>query len=71
MQLKFLYTLSFLLCLSTFASSNERARFNCPAKGKYKAAVERSEACSEMRETEHGTVAPIASSLPILRLLSI
>jgi hypothetical protein len=34
MKLKFLYTLSLLLCLGTFASSNECIRHSCPAEAK-------------------------------------
>ena len=49
MQLKFFYTLSLLLCVVTFASSNECARFNCPATGKYKAA------CRASREAGRGS----------------
>jgi hypothetical protein len=34
MKLKFLYTLSLLLCLGTFASSNENIRHSCPPEAK-------------------------------------
>jgi len=61
MRLKFFYTLLFLLCLSTVASSNERARYCCP-----KAAGD-----SVKKVKVKVTVTPIATSLPILRLLSI
>jgi len=61
MRLKFFYTLFFLLCLSTVASSNERARYCCP-----KAAGD-----SVKKVKVKVTVTPIATSLPILRLLSI
>jgi hypothetical protein len=61
MRLKFFYTLLFLLCLGTVASSNERARFCCP-----KAAGD-----TVKKVKVRVSVAPIATSLPILRLLSI
>jgi hypothetical protein len=61
MQLKQFYTLLFLLCLSTVASSNERARFCCP----------RAAGDSVRKVKVKVSVPPIATSLPILRLLSI
>jgi len=66
MRLKFFYTLLFLVCLSTVASSNERARncrpgYTCPTAA----------GDSVKKVKVRVSVAPIATSLPILRLLSI
>ena len=75
MRLKLLYTLSLLLCLSTFASSNERAGHCRPIctgtkADTGKATAEASKATAEASKKIF-PVTPLATSLPILRLLSI
>jgi len=68
MRLKLLYTLSLLLCLSTFASSNERAGHCRPGCMEIKADTGKATAEATKKTFP---VTPLATSLPILRLLSI
>ncbi len=68
MRLKLLYTLSLLLCLSTFASSNERAGHCRPNCAGIKADTGKATAETSKKIFP---VTPLATSLPILRLLSI
>ena len=77
MKLKFLYTLSLLLCLTTFASSNERAGHCTPICKEAAGAAETpcpygKKAPSEASVSEAADApSSISASLPILRLLSI
>ncbi|HEY6899893.1 MAG TPA: hypothetical protein VI233_04595 [Puia sp.] len=68
MKQKFLYILGLLLCLSTFASSNERAR-NCGHVCPQAAAAAKAAATPSIS----GEVSEVSnvSQLPVLRLLSI
>ena len=59
MQLKFLYALGFLLCLSTLASSNECTR-HCAGNGTKVSAV------SEVSESESAAQQPASSIIQLL-----